>query len=153
MTSVALDTNVLVYLSRLGRSEADLAKSDRADAIVSALTRAHRIVVPGQALGELYNVLTRHGVDRQTARARASAMASAFEVAPAGTATYADAVELATAHKLQVWDALIIAASAAAGCELLLSEDMQDGFGALGVTVVNPVSRTPHPRLTNLLGG
>jgi predicted nucleic acid-binding protein len=36
------------------------------------------------------------------------------------------------------WDALIVAAAEVAGCEYLLTEDMQDGQRLGGVTVVDP---------------
>jgi predicted nucleic acid-binding protein len=52
----------------------------------------------------------------------------------------------------QFWDAMILSAAADAGCTLLLSEDMQNGFVARGVTVVNPLADAPHPRLAGLLG-
>jgi predicted nucleic acid-binding protein len=62
-----------------------------------------------------------------------------------------DAIELATAHRLGIWDSVIVAASIAAGCQLLLSEDMQDGFSWSGLTVVNPMMDTVHPLLAVVL--
>jgi predicted nucleic acid-binding protein len=40
--------------------------------------------------------------------------------------------------KLSIWDANIIAAAKALGCEQVLSEDMQDDQTIAGVRVVNP---------------
>ena len=60
-------------------------------------------------------------------------------------------VDLATEHKLQFWDALILNVAADAGCSLLLSEDMQDGFAWRGVTVVNPFAAKMHKRLARIL--
>ena len=39
------------------------------------------------------------------------------------------------------------AVAADAGCRLLLSEDLQDGFTWRGVTVVDPFADKPHPLL------
>jgi predicted nucleic acid-binding protein len=39
----------------------------------------------------------------------------------------------------------MLAAAAQAGCRLLLSEDMQDGFTWRGVTIRNPFAATPPP--------
>lgn len=39
----------------------------------------------------------------------------------------------------------------AQGADLLLSEDLQDGFAWRGVTIVNPFADVPHPLLTALL--
>ena len=44
-----------------------------------------------------------------------------------------------------------MAAAGEAGCRLLLSEDLQDGFTWSGVTVVNPFAKNRHPILTALL--
>jgi predicted nucleic acid-binding protein len=54
------------------------------------------------------------------------------------TALHAQAVALARDFKLSFYDALILVAAMDAGCELLCSDDLQDGqeFGA--VTVENP---------------
>ncbi|MBP0661679.1 hypothetical protein J8J07_22440, partial [Mycobacterium tuberculosis] len=48
------------------------------------------------------------------------------------------ALVLAVEQHLQVWDALILAVAEEAGCETLLSEDLQDGFRWRRLTVVNP---------------
>jgi predicted nucleic acid-binding protein len=45
----------------------------------------------------------------------------------------------------------MLAAAADAGCRLLLSEDLQEGFTWRGVTVVNPFADTRHPLLAALL--
>ena len=45
----------------------------------------------------------------------------------------------------------MIAVAAENGCQLLLSEDVQDGFIWSGLTVANPFSAVPHPLLTAVL--
>ena len=62
------------------------------------------------------------------------------------------AMDLAADHQLGLWDALILSAAADAGCRLLLSEDLQDGFTWSGVTVTNPFGSSPHTLLGALLG-
>jgi predicted nucleic acid-binding protein len=57
------------------------------------------------------------------------------------------ATDLATDHRLSIWDAVILSAAADSGCRLLLSEDLQDGFTWQGVTVANPFASTLHPLL------
>jgi predicted nucleic acid-binding protein len=49
-----------------------------------------------------------------------------------------DAMELVVSHQLSFWDAVMLAAAAQAGCRLLVSEDMQNGFTWRGVTIGNP---------------
>jgi predicted nucleic acid-binding protein len=57
------------------------------------------------------------------------------------TAIHAAAVVLARERGLSVYDALIVAAAQDAGCQVLFSEDLQNGqkFGTL--TVQNPFLR------------
>ena len=62
------------------------------------------------------------------------------------------ATDLATHHRLGIWDAVILCAAAVAGCRLLLSEDSQEGFTWNGVTVTNPFSQEKHELLAGLLG-
>ena len=61
------------------------------------------------------------------------------------------AIDLATDHSLQIWDALIINVAAEAGCTLLLSEDIQPGFAWRGVTVANPFADPLEPTLARAL--
>ena len=63
------------------------------------------------------------------------------------------AAELATDHQLGIWDAIVLSASAQAGCRLLLSEDLQDGFTWQGLSVCNPFASHRHPLLAALLDG
>jgi predicted nucleic acid-binding protein len=60
-------------------------------------------------------------------------------------------MNLATERQLGIWDAIVLCAAADAGCRLVLSEDLQEGFTWGGVTVVNPFARSLHPLLAALL--
>jgi predicted nucleic acid-binding protein len=46
---------------------------------------------------------------------------------------------------------MIVVAAAEAGVELLLTEDLHDGFMWRGVTVTNPFRQLPDTRITPLL--
>src|SRR5438309_751380 len=48
-------------------------------------------------------------------------------------------------------DAVILASAADAGCRLLLSEELQEGFTWSGVTVTNPFVASRHPLLDAML--
>jgi predicted nucleic acid-binding protein len=64
---------------------------------------------------------------------------------------FLQAVELASRHDMNSWDAVILSVASLAGCHVLLSEDMHDGFTWGGVTVVNPFAEKPNPLLAALL--
>ncbi len=62
-------------------------------------------------------------------------------------------MDLSAEHRLSFWDALIFSVAAEAGCRLLLTEDLQDGFTWRGVTAVNPFAEKRHPLLATALAG
>ena len=148
---VAYDTNILVYLEAVARHPDDAAKIEAARTLHGELASLCTCVAPQQALGELYSVFAKAKGDREIARQRLNAFIEEFETAVPDTATFMAAVDLATEHKLQFWDSLILATAVSGGCSLLLSEDMQDGFAWRGVTVVNPFAKKMHKRLARVL--
>lgn len=144
---VALDSNILAYAAGLD----DLDRQTLAQGIIARIG-TRDLVVPQQVAGELYNVLLRKGRHPAAAAVRIVAgWTGLVGSTPSSPAAFADALDLASAHKFQIWDALIVCTAAEAGCDVLLSEDMQHGFQYRGLTIVNPFAETPHPRLRALL--
>jgi len=131
---IALDTNILAYAEGVNGAE-------RRDAAVAVLRDlgTEEVILPAQALGELFAVLTRKG-GREAAEARAAVLAwsDSYAVVPTTQAVMLEAMEIATTHRLGLWDAVMLAAAAQAECRLLLTEDMQDGFTWRGASVRNP---------------
>lgn len=145
--NVALDTNILAYAEGVNGAP----MKARALAVVEQLP-PDSTLIPVQALGELFAVLVRQA--RQT-RAQAGAAVlgwgDAFPLIETSNDVLLAATDLAAAHQMSLWDAVMVSAAADGRCRLLLSEDLQDGFTWRGVTVVNPFSSTPHPLLAPLL--
>jgi predicted nucleic acid-binding protein len=52
---------------------------------------------------------------------------------------------------MRIRDAVMLSVAADAGCRLVLSEDLQDGFTWRGVTVTNPFGGEQHALLDSLL--
>jgi predicted nucleic acid-binding protein len=149
---IAFDSNVLIYAARVWKVEADKEKSSRLDPILVALHDKAEIVVPFQVLGECYNVMHRYGYARDRCRAIIQDWCEQFQTVPNSATTFDAALDLATEHKLQFWDALILSAAADAGCSLLLSEDLQAGFTWRGVRVVDPFAKKMDVRLKRVMG-
>jgi len=63
---------------------------------------------------------------------------AAFLTPPTTSAIVDKAAELARAHRMQLWDGVVCAASAQAGAKALLTEDMQDGRILDGLRLINP---------------
>lgn len=148
---IALDSNILLYMARVWKVEADKAKTERLDQILPALAENAQIVAPFQVLGECYHVMQRFGYPREQCREIVTDWRDQIECVESTVTAFADAIDLATDHKLQFWDALILCAAADVGCTLLLSEDMQPGFTWRGLRVVNPFAAKLDTRLKRVL--
>lgn len=148
---IALDTNVLAYLVGVDRHPNDATKIDDTRRLITKLRARATLIAPVQTLGELFVVLTRAGASREEARDTVLRVQGAFGAAPSASATLLSALDLASAHRLQLWDALILTAAAEAGCALLLSEDMQPGFAWRGAVVIDPFAQVTDSRLRSLV--
>lgn len=144
---IAVDTNVLAYAE--GVNGAPLKKM--ALEVMRGLP-ADSTFLPVQALGELFHVLVRKASWKPD-RARIAILGwqDSFSLIETSPAVLIAAIELASHHGLSIWDSVIFSAAAAAGCRLLLSEDMQAGFTWNGVTVVNPFAPVKHSLLAGVI--
>jgi predicted nucleic acid-binding protein len=130
------DTNVLVYLF-----DADApAKRERAREILATDGVEGRLVISTQVLQELFVTVTRKlAVPLPPAEALA-ALDSLDElpVTAVDRPLVRAAAELSIRHRISLWDALIVEAARAGGCQVLLTEDLQDGWEVAGLRVENP---------------
>src|SRR3954452_25471043 len=128
---IAVDTNILVYAE-------DLNGEGRRQCAHAALAgfAGDDIIVPAQALAELFTVLTRKA-RWPAAKARAAVLSwhDAYLVADTTSAVLLEARDLTAMHQHTLWDEVLLATAAEAGCRELLSEDMQHGFIWRGVEI------------------
>jgi predicted nucleic acid-binding protein len=149
MVTVALDTNVLAYAEGVN----DMGKKAVALTLLNALP-PESTLIPVQVLGELFSVLVRKaGRSKTRAQQAVLTWGDAFPLIETSPEVVLLAMNLASDHRLSVWDSVILSAAADAHCRLLLSEDLQDGFTWSGVTVTNPFGESRHPLLDALLRG
>lgn len=144
---IAVDTNVLAYAEGINGAASKKTALDILERLPADST-----FLPVQALGELFHVLVRKAgwssVRARTAILRWHDLFPLIETSPAVLVT---GIDLAAQHHLSIWDSVILSASAAAGCRLLLSEDMQSGFTWNGVTVTDPFAAVKHHLLATAL--
>jgi predicted nucleic acid-binding protein len=127
--SAFFDTNILVY------AFLDTAKRARALEII-----AGGGAISAQVLNEFTNV-ARKNRQREWAEIESAltVIGGHFpNVRPLTADTHSVAVALARDHGLAFYDALIVAAALEAGCDVLYSEDMQDGRAFDRLTIRNP---------------
>lgn len=138
-----VDTNLLVY----ARDESEGAKHTTALAWLRYLWRSRQGRLSWQVLQEFYVTVTQKlspGLERAEARGDIRDL-SMWRPVAITTPIVEAAWLLQDRHSISFWDALIVAAAEAAGCDHVLTEDLSDGelFGA--VTIVNPFLHSPPP--------
>jgi len=128
-----LDTNVLVYLA-----QGDAAKADRVEALLAV-----NPTVSVQVLNELANVLRRKASFSWSEVVRFLAIIRELsEVSPLSVEVHDAGLSIAERYGLSVYDAMIVAAAIASGCDTLWSEDMHDGLVVdARLQIQNPFSR------------
>jgi predicted nucleic acid-binding protein len=115
------DTNILLYLA-----SGDLPKADAAEEVI-----AHGGTVRVQVLNEFVHVARRKmNLSWAEINEFLSAFKSLMAVIPLTIEIHENGRRLAERYGFSIYDAMIVAAALAAGCDRLLSEDMQDGMGS-----------------------
>lgn len=129
-----VDTNVVVYAFDAGAGvKRETAQRVIADPDID-------LVLSAQVLAEFYWVATRRlapPLGHAEAAAAVTALAR-LRVVPTDAGLVRSALVTAESHRLAWWDALIVEAAAMAGCDTLLTEDLDPGQVISGVEVVDP---------------
>jgi predicted nucleic acid-binding protein len=129
-----LDTNVLVYTDDGG----DRRRARLALAAVEEALRTREGVVSTQVLQEYFSVTTRKlGTDPAVARRKVQLFAT-LDVVQVDVELILGATDVHRLHAVSFWDALILQAAGRAGCEVLLTEDLQAGRSLSGLRIVDP---------------
>lgn len=143
----AFDTNVLIY----AHLEPDGTKGARAKVLLKA-AGACPAVIAAQVLGEFLWVVRRRRPDLlHLALEAVELMPPTITVPSTDRRLMADAARLASRHRLQFWDAVILIASTRAGATHLLTEDLQNGAVIADVGLVNPFAAANRELVDRLL--
>ena len=129
------DTNVLLYA--ISRDPDERHKAARAEEVLSS----RDVGLSVQVLQEFYVQATReHRPDRLT-HEQASTLVDSFRRFPVQETTVAvmlSAIHTRQRYRISYWDAAILEAARELGCDVVLSEDLNDGQDYGGVRVENP---------------
>ena len=131
---ISIDANVLIYVI-------DRDAGERHQRALEILHRASigDCVLTLQVLGEFFHAVTRKSkLSADGAHRFLIDWREVFPVHAATTAVLDEALDAVRSHRLGFWDAMLWATVQQAGCELLLSEDFQDGRRLGRVTFVDP---------------
>jgi predicted nucleic acid-binding protein len=129
-----LDTNVLAYAD-----DADAGpKRSKAQALVTAALRSGDGVISTQVLQEYFSVATRKlGIAADVAQRRVEILGALVAVT-IDVEHIVESIKLHRLYSLSFWDALVVHAAKRAGCDRVLTEDMQDGQRLEGLVIENP---------------
>jgi predicted nucleic acid-binding protein len=130
-----VDTNILLYA--VSRDPQESHKAERARGILAERDLALSV----QVLQEFYVQATRQSRPDPLTHDQAASLVAAFLRFPvADITTQIVLATLATRQRFLIsyWDAAILEAARALGCETVLSEDLSDGQDYAGVIVQNP---------------
>jgi len=113
-----IDSNVLIYWTD---------DSTRADVVEKLLVADASISI--QVLNEFTNVLfKKRALPLKQIRKWCDTLLDVCEVYELSVKTHSLALQLMSKYKLSFYDANIVSAAGLAGCDVLYSEDMQDGL-------------------------
>ncbi len=134
-----VDTSVLLYA--VSQDVAEQAKAERANSILAD----RDIALSVQVLQEFYVQATRSTRPDALTHEQAARLVESFlrfPVQEIATPVMLAAMVTRNRFGLSYWDAAILEAARALGCEVVLSEDLADGEDYAGVRVQNPFRDT-----------
>ncbi len=130
-----IDTNILIYQL----DSRDKSKQKKCRDLVKVLVTNREAVISTQVLQEFYVACTTklkikpilvkgimHGFEN-------------MEVVSIGTELISEAIDTSIQYKLSFWDSLIVVSAESAKCQLLYTEDLNEGQVIRNVKIQNPL--------------
>ena len=134
MRKTFIDTNVIVYAN----DRRDRTKQQTALTAIKDLMDSGHGVVSTQVLQEYAVTALAKLHQRSDVVLRTLVLLEALEVVQQTPQMIRQAVEISELYGLGFWDACIISNAEAAGCDLILSEDLNPGQFYSGIQLINP---------------
>ncbi len=132
-----LDTNIFVYSFDSSAPK----KAAQARKLIRKAIETRSGIVSYQVVQEFFNVALRRFAKPMNSGDAEQYLATTFRpllAVHSSLALFSDALRLRDRYRMNWYDALIVASAIDGGCQLLYSEDFQDGQEMGGVTISNP---------------
>lgn len=132
-----LDTNIFVYVF----DDKSPAKAKKATELIRRAARTGEGIVSYQVVQEFFNVALRRFSHPMTTWEAEQYLITVFRPLLAihsSPAIYVEALRISGKHRLAWYDSLIVAAALEGQCEILYTEDLQDGREIEGLRIQNP---------------
>lgn len=147
---ITADTNLLIY----GQDAANRIKQSSARRILKTLGDLEGRCMALQVVGEFFTAATRKlKMPRSIAAELCGGFLAQFPCFVYGAHEVEMALNSAEKGVFSYWDGLLLTSAVSAGCELLISEDLQDGFRFEQLSVITPFAPdgSPNPELMERL--
>lgn len=134
---VFIDTNVFVY----AHDKTDLIKSEIAKALILEQVSTNQAVISFQVIQEFCNATLKESKKKlsvEDANRIVRELLLPLVAHSQSGLTIEKTLDFFSKYSLGFYDAAIVNAAVDIGCDILYSEDMQNGACYDGVTVVNP---------------
>lgn len=131
---VFFDTNIIVY----SHDRDDIRKRDIASDLLFHALKKRRGVISAQVLGETFVTFVKKYHRDPIEAANEIRQLTQFRVVDLTSALVLRGLEIKANFGLSYWDSLIIAAAERASCNVVFSEDLNDGQTYGSVLVMNP---------------
>lgn len=132
-----LDTNIFVYSFDKSAPE----KSGQATALIRRALEAREGIVSYQVVQEFFNLALRRFAEPMSGAEAEQYLSTTFRpllAVHSSQRLYGQALHLATTHSLPWYDSLTVASAIEAQCDVLYSEDFQNGQRFGGLRIQNP---------------
>lgn len=128
-----IDTNIWVY----ALTTADKTRQHQATTLLRSINKPR---INGQVLRELGRVLLqKYGISETSFKQTIRIVIESCRLVPDTTSALLLASELREQYRLSYWDSLIVASAIDADCDILYTEDMQNGqIIESKLTIINP---------------
>ena len=134
-----LDTNIFVYTF----DPHSPRKAKTAALLIRQAADSGEGIVSYQVVQEFFNVALKRFTQPMTGAEAEQYLITVFRPLLAihsSPAIYVEALRISAKHRLAWYDSLIVAAALEGKCEVLYSEDLQDGRDIEGLRIENPFS-------------
>lgn len=129
------DSNLLVYMEDASEPQ----KQNQARALFSACVASNSVFISTQCLQEFYNVTANKlKQDKLTIKKIIHNYSEHIPVIQVTPSLIEHAIDISLKTQFTFWDSLILSAASYAKCNILYSEDLNDGQTVEGITIKNP---------------
>ena len=127
---VFFDSNTLVYYA---------IEPTKKGIIANLMADSYEVFISLQCLNEFTNVcLKKKFLTAESIKIAIKDFSLLFDVWKSSEITILNALDIHIRYKYSYYDSLIIASALECGCEVLYSEDMQNGQNVEGMIILNP---------------